>query len=363
MKKSFALSYDGSFSESLECWPTEAFFVISLFGKNKTNKVHSKNFRDLKKSINSKKLSWVNCCVENIEKKAFEIADCFGFSENLVVDLLSKQFSAYMDLDSELGLVLPAVKVRNLTVSNSKIIILIKKNLIVSIHPKKVTRFMRFTNYAETFIKKMPFNLSSQDKITILLNRLIDKNNEKNFENLRLIEEEGEKISGSLVNKEVSREHVGADIYHMKQSLIRYLGSLWDSLDVINNLRYGDSVLITDDKKILGDISSLASEIKTQIGLTEHMSEVLSSGLEVIQSIYNNQLQIMNNRLAFMVTWLTVLGTAVLVPNTLATIFGIPSISEHLDWQLTIIILVLSTIFSAWFSYWFIKRKMPVKIE
>ena len=363
MKKSLEPSYNGSFSESLESWPSEAFFVISLTSKNKTNKIHSKNFRDLKKAINSKKLSWINCCVDNLEKKSFEIADCFGFSENLIVDLLSKHMSAYMDLDSELGIVLPAVKVRNLTVSNSKIIILIKKNLVISIHSKKVTRFMRFTNYAETFIKKMPFALSSQDKITILLNRLIDKNNEKNFENLRLIEEEGEKISGSLVNKEVSREHVGADIYHMKQSLIKYLGSLWDSLDVINNLRYGDSELISDDKKILADISSLASEIKTQIGLTEHMSEVLSSGLEVIQSIYNNQLQIMNNRLAFMVTWLTVLGTAVLVPNTLATIFGIPSISEHLNWITTIIILVASTILSAVFSYWFIRQRLPSRIE
>jgi magnesium transporter len=52
------------------------------------------------------------------------------------------------------------------------------------------------------------------------------------------------------------------------------------------------------------------------------MSNVLASGLEVMQSIYNNQLQYLNNRFALVTAYLTVLGTAVLVPNTIATIAG-----------------------------------------
>ena len=52
------------------------------------------------------------------------------------------------------------------------------------------------------------------------------------------------------------------------------------------------------------------------------MSNVLSSGLEVMQSIYNNQLQSMNNRFALVTAYLTVLGTAFLVPNTIANIAG-----------------------------------------
>ncbi|HZV47715.1 MAG TPA: hypothetical protein VFG06_10280, partial [Thermodesulfovibrionales bacterium] len=58
------------------------------------------------------------------------------------------------------------------------------------------------------------------------------------------------------------------------------------------------------------------------IELSEQMSNVLSSGLEVMQSIYNNQLQNLNNRFALVTAYLTVLGTAFLVPNTIATIAG-----------------------------------------
>lgn len=38
-----------------------------------------------------------------------------------------------------------------------------------------------------------------------------------------------------------------------------------------------------------------------------------------MQSIYNNQLQSLNNRFALVTAYLTVLGTAFLVPNTIAT--------------------------------------------
>jgi magnesium transporter len=69
-------------------------------------------------------------------------------------------------------------------------------------------------------------------------------------------------------------------------------------------------------------LGGICAEVNNQIGLAEHMSEVLASGLEVIQSIYNNQLQILNNKLALLVAYLTVLGTAFLVPNTIATAMG-----------------------------------------
>ena len=93
------------------------------------------------------------------------------------------------------------------------------------------------------------------------------------------------------------------------------------------------------------------------------MSSVLASGLEVLQSIYNNQLTVLNNRLSLVITWLTVVGTAVLVPNTLATIFGIPSVSEHIDWQLAVVLLVVSTVLSAVIAYMVLKKIIPRKVE
>jgi len=71
------------------------------------------------------------------------------------------------------------------------------------------------------------------------------------------------------------------------------MNALWESVDVLHALRYGDAELITNDDKLLDMLIVMTDEVKSQIGLAEHMSEVLASGLEVMQTIYNNQLQML----------------------------------------------------------------------
>jgi magnesium transporter len=151
----------------------------------------------------------------------------------------------------------------------------------------------------------------------------------------------------------------------MKHSLITYLNTLWRTLDVVNSLRYGDAQTITDNQKVLNKIGLLADDLNRQISLSEHMSEVLASGLEVLQSLYNNQLQILNNRMSLTMTWLTILGTAVLVPNTLATIFGF-ALNVDLNtliWTLGVI--TLATVNSTLLAYWWVKKRvnLPKKAD
>ncbi|MDD1656180.1 MAG: CorA family divalent cation transporter, partial [Methanomicrobiales archaeon] len=104
-------------------------------------------------------------------------------------------------------------------------------------------------------------------------------------------------------------------------------------------------------------INALIVEVQAQIGLAEHLSEVLASGLEVLQSIYNNQLQILNNRLAMLVAYLTIIGTALLVPNTIATVASNMMFNfteEHIPLYLGTII--LSTIVATAGAWWMVKK-------
>jgi magnesium transporter len=143
----------------------------------------------------------------------------------------------------------------------------------------------------------------------------------------------------------------------MKHALITYLNTLWASWDVINSLRYGDAETITDNQKLLQRIGILGDDISRQISLAEHMSEVLASGLEVLQSIYNNQLQILNNRLALMVGYLTIIGTALLVPNTIATIAGNQMFPfTTMDIPAYLGLLIGSTIVATIVSWWAVKK-------
>ena len=94
------------------------------------------------------------------------------------------------------------------------------------------------------------------------------------------------------------------------------------------------------------------------ISLAEHLSEVLASGLEVLQSIYNNQLQMLNNRISLVTAWLTILGTAALVPNTIATIMASSAFAlgpSDLGWYFTL--LVGFTAVATFAAYRWVKKK------
>ncbi len=215
-------------------------------------------------------------------------------------------------------------------------------------------------------MKKIPADLLVEDKVTRILIRIIDRNNEKNFEHLRYLEEQGDELNRLLLDPRTPRTRLGPEIYEMKHGLIGYLNTMWAMRGVLDSLRYGDAEAITNDERLLERIGVLAQDVQGQIGLAEHLSEVLASGLEVLQSIYNNQLQVLNNRLALVVAFLTIVGTAVLVPNTLATILGNSAfgmVQRDLWWYVPL--LVGSTVLSTWLAWWWVKSRgwLPKKVD
>ncbi len=330
-------------------------FCVAMLKNGDTIRLEGK-LESFLPAIKKAALAWVNVQVDSLKEEGSKTASVLGFNHSIVQELAAQRFSGYDDHTTELGLLLPAVRVRKLEVEVNKLIILMKNNVIATIHGTHVTRLVKFSRYAESFFKRIPKNSSGINKISLALIRILDENNERNFDGIRSIQEQGEEISKYLINPAFPTKNLGSDIYKMKHALISYLEALWATLDIIHYLRYGDAELITDDPAILKKVIMLSTDLTRQISISEQMSTVLASGLEVLQSIYNNQLTILNNRLALIAVWVAILGTAFIVPNTIATIFGTP-IAQHLDWRLQMWIIVISTIASVFAVYWFAKQK------
>lgn len=310
-------------------------------------------------------LSWVNYAAPDLEVDGAKVAAMFGFSESMISGLLKGYYASFEDREVELGIMIPAVRVRGSELNVFPLIVLVKKNLILTIHSMEVVRLVQFSRYADSYLKKLPDVMPQEDKLTMMLVRIIDENNTRNFEQLREIEELSDSLSETLVDPTAPRGEIGKQIYGVKHSLITYLNTLWRTLDVVNSLRYGDADVITDNTKVLAKVGFLADDLNRQIELSEHMSEVLASGLEVLQSLYNNQLQILNNRMSLTMTWLTILGTAVLVPNTLATIFGFVFGLDVLEIIWTMSVITMSTIAATALAWWWVKKrvKLPKKAD
>ncbi len=343
------------------------WFCTGLMPTGETIRIESDNIDEIQAIVGKASVAWADCWVADLERDAVPIAHRMGFSELLTTTLMAGYYSGYEDYDTEMGLMLPAIQVREFNVTLNPILLLIRSNFILSLHTPNVDkRFFRIRRYAETFLRKIPSTALPEDSLTQLLVRIIDDNNERNFDHLREIEEEGDKLNEDLINPETPRSVVGKRIYEMKHSLITYLNGLWVTVDVLNTLRYGDAELITNDDKLLERIGILCQDVNRQIALAEHLSEVLASGLEVLQGIYNNQLQILNNRMALAVTYFTIIGAAVLVPNTLATILANPAFDmgpRDAGWYIAL--LAVSTILAILLTYWWVRRKrwIPTSVE
>ncbi len=315
-------------------------------------------------------LAWVDYRTADFKRDVSTGAEKLGFTDKLVTALVDNPRLLYEDYDEEMGIKVPSIQIRvneDVDVQSYPTVLLLRRNFILTIHPILVDRrFTRLRRYSETILKKIPITISAEDKLTTLLIRIIDQNNDRNFEHLRQIEERGDDLNKGLLDPNIPRTTLGPQIYGMKHSLITYLDALWETIDVLHDLRYGDANLLTNEPKLLERIEYLSEDVSRQIGLAEHMSDVLASGLEVLQSIYNNQLQAMNNRMALLMTYFTVLGTAVLVPNTLATIFGNSAFGMDADdawWYVAL--LVVSTVLSVILTVWWVRKSglIPKKMD
>ncbi len=313
------------------------WFCMGLEPTGKTFKQEAESPNSFLDIVSKSSVAWVDYITDDPMKDLPIVASQMGFSEVFISNLSCCDQLNYQDFDNEMWLSYPSIQIRGTDVKAYPLIILIRKNLVFSIHVRLVDkRFIRLRRYSETILRKIPVEIKPEDRLTILLSRILEANNDSNFRHLRVIEEFGDDLNRDLMDRDVDKSSLGPKIYEMKHALIIYLNALWESVDVLQAIRYGDAELLTDDPKIVNLFTAMVDQVKSQIGLSEHMSEVLASGIEATQAIYNNQLTIannqltisnirlteLNNRFAKLVAYLTIVGTALLIPNTIATMLG-----------------------------------------
>lgn len=336
-----------------------SWFCVALSPSGSIYKEDADSPSQFLETLRNSVVAWVDYVTDDFDREAAAGAIGLGFSESLMSSLASDSPLTYQDFNTEMGMRLPSIQVRHFDVQPYSLLVLLRSNFILTIHPHYIDRrFIRLRRYSDTFIRKIPADIPVEDRLTQLLIRILDMNNDSNFGHLRQIEERGDELNQDMMSPNTPRSELGPKIYAMKHALIIYLDSLWHCVDVFHALRYGDAELVSNDPKTLDRVGLLTEAVNGQIGLAEHMSEVLASGLEVLQSIYNNQLQALNNRLSLVITYLTIIGTAFLVPNTLATMLGnsVFELEPHdIVWYMAL--MIGSTVAATGLAYWWVRKR------
>lgn len=380
----------------------------AILSKKGTQSLCSPNLEDFKLLIDNGSIAWVDYIVEDFQKEATDTASKLGFSHLLVERLLMNIKGGYEDMETEIGLLLPAIQAKRFSITAEPLLILCRNSIILTIHTRERSRFFQMRRYAETFFRKLPQDMNQIDWLTLVLIRIIDENNSWNFKQLQEIDEGSDDLTRDLKSDTVVRSLVGDQIYQMKHALLQYLSALWSTADTLSSLRHGDAELISDNPRVLEGIASLLGEVHQQLSLAEHLAEVLASGLECLQSIYNNQLQdrnnqlqdlnnrlqdrnnelqdfnnqlqshnnqlqdfnnkltarnnqltATNNRITLLGAFLAIIGAGFVVPNTIATVFSQTNIFQlhpgDMGWYLALIL--SSTIIATTLVWLWVKKK------
>jgi magnesium transporter len=293
------------------------------------------NLEELPEIILAKHLTWIECVVDSITDDAPKILEKCNISMDASL-LLSGYVSSYEDRGDTLGLMIPFVVPGNNKTLTAPILIFIKKDLIVTIHDDYGGKITRLYNYAPTLLRKLPKEAESwADRQTILLARIIDEISEANYSILRLIVERAEQFEIDLAGSRQVTRDISLELSNMKTSLLTFLNAIWASYDTVHNLKYGDAELVSDDEVILGKFEVILGRLDRQIQMSENVMQMVATGANVVQTEVTNKVTIL-------IIWWTVAGTAELVPNTIATVFGLYPNHEAVFWPI-----VGTVIFSA----------------
>ena len=274
------------------------------------------SIRDIRPNIDEYSLSWLECVVDDVKTGSKEIAKEFGIPLE-PASVLGGYYSNYEDAGDVLGITVPLIKFSGGTVDALSVLIYIARDKIISIHDEEAEQLLRLSGFAEGIMKKLPNSKELwADRQTILFARIIDEISERNYDTLRLIVEKAQTLEIEMTDEKTMSKDIAEEMSNIKRSIITFLTAVWATHTTVHSLRYGDPEMLSDKDEILSRFDIILADLDRQIQLAEQVLEVLATGVNVIQTN-------ITNRLSTIILWLTVIGTAVLVPNTLATVFAI----------------------------------------
>ena len=292
-------------------------------------------------------LTWIECVVDDIVDETPSILKKLDIKMDPKL-LLSGYVTAYEDAGDTLGIMLPFIVTGDSRTQTSPVLIFMKKDLIVTIHDDYGGKITKLYNYSNSLMRQLPKEPEQwADRQTILLFRLMDEVSETNFSTLRTIVEQAEQLEIDLAGSRQTDRDITVELSNMKRSLLTFLNAVWATHDTVRNVKFGDPDMITDDDDVLEKFEVILGRLDRQIQMAENVMEIIATGATIIQTETSNQL-------TKLIVWLTVAATAVLVPNTIATIFGIADL--QISWTWVMPILAVSTFISVIVTYRWTKQ-------
>ncbi len=152
------------------------------------------------------------------------------------------------------------------------------------------------------------------------------------------------------------------ELFEIRRALLALNKVFWHTREFLFDLRLEKVANLAPGESARKSLEMAANEVIYAIDMNATYREILTDALDVHHAVVANRINERIKSLTYVTVLLTVLATVVLIPNTVATIFGIPyfpiTASSALDiggmsfpaWELVLFVLVLSAIIPAFLT-------------
>jgi Mg2+ and Co2+ transporter CorA len=212
-------------------------------------------------------------------------------------------------------------------------------------------------HYEDAF-KIMRMKMHGFKNVGYLFAELLDYDSEENYDVLQLTEKRVSEVEkGVLDLTDVKRKIT--EIIEFKRELLMMWRRWWSSSKMIFSIKKGLTPIKVDDNLIMM-LDNVHSSYIHQMEMVSNQREMLTDALTIYEAVLANRLATVSNninqsvkRLTWVMYVLTGISTVLTVPNTIATIFGIPEWPlTGSSWQYIALLLTASLIIpTIWFYF------------
>ncbi len=206
----------------------------------------------------------------------------------------------------------------NNIMKKTNILMIIKKDVFVTIIPSSLTQFNAFFNEIYEYMQEKD---KKKRNIGEVLYEFLDRDVQDNYEVLRRAEERINELEKKIILGDKDSLAKISEVLNLKRELFAMSRRFWSTAKIVFLLKKG---LLTVDisKRTASLLDDTYDTFQHQIGILETQREMLGDVLSLHQTAVSNKLAFLSNDINSVMKQLTALTVIVLIPSLIASAYG-----------------------------------------
>ncbi|MFH1246771.1 MAG: CorA family divalent cation transporter [Candidatus Micrarchaeota archaeon] len=239
-------------------------------------------------------------------------------------------------------------------IQNSRLLFVLQENALITVVPKK----SEYYDYLfERVIEAVKLR-KEKASISWLLYEFLEEDIEDNYEVLQKTEEKIAKFEESVINQNIQTSP--AEILRFKRELFKMRRRFWASAKIVFLMRKGLTP-VKIEKEGMTLLDDVYDTLIHQLDIISAQHEMITDVLTIYSTKISNEISKRVKKLTYITLVLTGIGAVLTVPNTIATIFGIPyfprELGQGVAWEYILALLVITTLISSYLLYRYWKKQ------